>query len=484
MTEIINNRESSSSSRNIDNDKHPLNIVEHSRDLKSNCTLFIGFTKEINQLNNNNNIDYYYNCEINNINEIVINENVSNVVFSLCCVNKRVFESCVLYERIASSNADTLEFRCNVRLKAGSIPSNVTTIHFSEAFNEELEVGCLPVNLRHLEFKCGFTKLLRPGVLPPSLKVLKLRYYNKKFLRGVLPNGLETLEFFCRDSNIDDAVLPPTLLTLSGIPSTWLKHIKSLTNIRNIALYRQNTNINLSNIPNTVIDYQLGLYSDDFKLTGQLPSSIQYLDLGTCELDSFINQNNNNNSSNNNDNNVNEEQKDDYYYHFPDNLLNLVIGFSSLQKISPGMIPNTVKDLTLSDNIIHSLQVGSIPDSVEILRLGGNCESIPSNVIPASVKRLTINIEYFLNNTINSLPATIETIVVQFHRLSNVYSFDIRRIDIQQNNNSNNNDENDNINPNYQSILMLGGKSDIEGGFINMDNFQKQIIEIINNRFK
>lgn len=96
-------------------------------------------------------------------------------------------------------------------IKFNTFPSTLTTLEFSDAFNQKIGFGSLPINLTTLKFGAEFNQELKVGVLPINLKNIYLGFhFNQKIQAGTFPENLEQLYF----SNTYSQIITKDILPL------------------------------------------------------------------------------------------------------------------------------------------------------------------------------------------------------------------------------------------------------------------------------
>ncbi|EFA85562.1 hypothetical protein PPL_01521 [Heterostelium album PN500] len=176
-------------------------------------------------------------------------------------------------------------------LSAGYFPPNLRSLKFGDKFDRPIKAGVLPSGLEKLIFGVSFDQALQPGVLPATLKSLTLRnaFYKPSLQVGSLPASLETLLYSGHYTEIEDVgVLPTSLLTLKGAPPTWIKAIRSLSNLRYLSIdnsEEEQFTIDLSDLPDS-----LQTLVAPHTLKSKLPTSIKSLDIAdaTYQMDEIF----------------------------------------------------------------------------------------------------------------------------------------------------------------------------------------------------
>ncbi|EFA75664.1 hypothetical protein PPL_10925 [Heterostelium album PN500] len=173
------------------------NIFIKSIQSKTDCRLFIGYTKK------DYNID-----DVRNLKSIP--DNVSNIYISPKSFLEEEQE--YLYKLISESQSVTKLDGCKT-LKYG-LSNSVKSVELKN-FNEPLLKGSFPNSLKVLNFNNTIEKAVRPGVLPDGLHTLTLDNYQIEIPQGALPEGLQNLSLIKYRQTIRPGVLPDGLRVIS-----------------------------------------------------------------------------------------------------------------------------------------------------------------------------------------------------------------------------------------------------------------------------
>ncbi|EFA80943.1 hypothetical protein PPL_06178 [Heterostelium album PN500] len=358
-----------------------------------------------------------------NINDILIPENVSQLIFENT-LNQSMTSK--FYERLANSNVRTIEFRGEVDFKFEKIPSNIKEIIIEDNF----PFKCLPDNLETISFgnyeydetevRNG-TTFIRTSLLPKNLKEAEFRSYPRELQLDTFPQNLETLRFEyisdCELDNLNELIVFPTSIKEISMKLNWLPNIKPLKSIQTMYLYLNYNDIGIiqpGDIPQSVTELHLSvqenipLESQSLSLTKEiLPSRLKKLE--------FL----------------------EGPYKMADDLLSQMTQLKYLRlnvfenrQLPTNFIPATVKELHLQLANDIPLSVVTIPPSVESLYIENYSLSINEEIashIPPTVKRLYFNNGFLLNNDIQSIPNTISLLTMTtFHSRKKVQ---LKRLD-------------------------------------------------------
>ena len=225
-----------------------------------------------------------------------------------------------------------LNDRFDAPLSAGGIPDSVEVLQLARQFNQPL-YGRLPSSLTHLVLDMHVADPLLPGTLPTSLRRLRLeRYHRQPLLVGSLPPQLEQLSLgYCHDQRIDPGAIPA-----------------SVTHLKLLLSGEHTQQLQAGAIPHGVVHLHLVLHIEHPLPLGVLPSSLRELVL-THHSAQLLQPGS-----------------------LPDGLevLALHCPFPDWQRpLLPGLIPASVRVLSLNDEYEQEVVAGAIPPTVAWLRL-------------------------------------------------------------------------------------------------------------------
>lgn len=297
-----------------------------------------------------------------------------------------------------------LEYLCfgysfNKPLGFGSIPKNIKILKFGRHFDQDISFCSYLDNLIELEFDFFFNQYIPP--LPKSLRSLKFGHHFNKFIRkGILPEGLEYLEFGelfgCRSFsdrdisiNLEKGSLPNTLKYLKFserytykedlldiIPSglVMLKIYEGLNRQGEVLKLPSTLCIDLVRVKFTpvfqegtkAINIESNLFYRDHELAIKLPKSLEFLSIK----------------------NFSEPITKIFDWDSLNRVKRLHIYSNSGIPIEPGKAPSSIK-LIDSDSFYQSLH-RILPEGLEILKINYFDQPINSGDLPRTLTVLQL----------------------------------------------------------------------------------------------
>ena len=265
---------------------------------------------------------------------------------------RRRFELCRDWN-VEQRNAASGDY--NQPLPPGALPPGLRLLHLCDSFNQPLSVGSIPDSVEFLQLGWSFNQVLQEGHLPASLKHLVIgKDFTSPLHSGVLPAGLQRLHLGGAVAYIHPGALPPQLRQLSF---GW-RHTQPITP---------------GLIPSSVTHVRL---SDSYKLplqAGSIPHGVVHLDVG----DAFN------------------------------------------QPLPAGVLPPSLRELVLGERYDRPLDLGSLPHGLEVMLFrepSSFSHWLEPGVIPASVRLLSVARLSRQELAAGHIPAT-----VQWLRLSDKY---------------------------------------------------------------
>ncbi|EFA77175.1 hypothetical protein PPL_12383 [Heterostelium album PN500] len=382
-------------------------------------------------------VAYYY---FDDVQSKGIPKHINEIRFS----NSMNKDISVLKSTIESSNICSIVFgqSYNQPFRAGvSLPNGIKSISLGRDYNSTLEVGCFPEGLERLELGEYFNQPLDPGVLPISLKYLKLgdegyRYrcgsnFNMQLEPGSLPPNLEELHFDCQMYSypLKDGTLPKSLKTIVYCQLEWLKYLKTLPLIDNLSFSDDIPLLTLKpgDIPSTVTKlyfHPRPVMRVNNKLGPVIPPSVKHLDMGGSSYsmveDPSVNTPIFSRETHYDYFNPGARMDQTFFSHFPPNIIELDLRQYRWSVEPPGVLPATIKKLSLSKPI----NPDAIPKSVEHVVL----KDMTIGVFPNDIKTVDVvtGYQHILDKGINIIPKSVKNIKIVG---SLRYSILLRRID-------------------------------------------------------
>lgn len=303
-------------------------------------------------------------------------------------------------------------------------PRGLTSLDVGCKFIEPIKPDDLPPGLTSLRIRSKYSHPFVPGVLPTSLKMLEFDDGDQSFHSGVLPQGLIELRLhrlvepelgiheLARD------VLPSTLKLLEiKNHRTWFleKSVKDAIMISPHALPEQLTHLYGVIFKDRLIKDQLpnlqvmSGYNDSCEDTfnGITPVNLTELDL-LLHLE------------------VDEEYPDPNFALndsiFPSHLRNLrihIVSDNGRLDILPGILPSSLRNLILQGSGPNSFNLvpGVIPFGVTDLSLefndsdGSGIQTIPPGIIPNSVIHLQLS-DWYTRMKLGSIPSSVKRLIL------------------------------------------------------------------------
>eukprot|EP01132_Coremiostelium_polycephalum_P004335 gene4335-5426_t len=209
--------------------------------------------------------------------------------------------------------------------------------------NFHFPVGFIPDGIERLELgNCDITQSsFLPGVFPNSLKELNLGNYSGPLTHGVFPEGLKTLNLgYGLNTVLLPGVIPQGVTSLS-FGNSFVQSLDSKV------------------LPPNLIEGNFWFYSPLGLRDIIFPHSMTRMSIGINEL---------------------TPQKQ-----LPPNLEHLECLF---RKFTVGLLPSKLKSLTIQSNNVYEIQIGSLPESLEIIRFQRAVYVSLEGVLPKSLKQL------------------------------------------------------------------------------------------------
>ncbi|KAK5582705.1 hypothetical protein RB653_004290 [Dictyostelium firmibasis] len=270
-------------------------------------------------------------------------------------------------------------------LKNYNIPS-VTYLQFDNFYSHKLELDTLPNGLLHLDLSnvVASNFSIEKGVLPKTLQTLKLPFgYSRTLVSGTLPPDLKTLYCYC-DSNFKfegDDVFPSSITDLR-FGNDFSQHLNKGTlpsNLRYLELGRCGQPLLNDLLPRKLESLKFVVFNQKIELN-QFPNSLKEITF-SYDFQQIL------------DINV-----------LPNQLVKLNLGGYN-HSLEKGTIPNSVKILKF-ESFNQILKVGDLPNSLTSLEFEKFDHPIQSNVLPVGLKTLIFD-DFNSNFEIDSLPNTL-----------------------------------------------------------------------------
>ena len=243
----------------------------------------------------------------------------------------------------------------NKKISIGVLPESITHLTFGKRYKCPLEIGVIPESVTHLTFGDNFNSEIYKGILPINLTHLVLgKSYNRNLSMGSLPFGMVYIKFGKKyyGPKLYDGIIPETVTELE-----FGKNIKS---------------IGEGVIPSPPLAGRLLALVGHLVPPRVIPNSV--VKLTVYSLKDIV---------------------------IPTSVTSLTI-LNNNEILKIGSIPNSIKELSFSDNFNKPIYKGVIPDGVISLNLGKNYnEYLDERYIPSSVKYLYYGDyldEYFRTN--------------------------------------------------------------------------------------
>jgi hypothetical protein len=257
-------------------------------------------------------------------------------------------------------------------LVSGSLPRTLLKMNFES--NQYLEPYLFPPNLSELIFGSKFNKKIGPGVLPQSIRSLEFGdNFNKKIKPMVLPQGIRELRFGDNfNQKIEPGILPLNLQSL----------VFSRGN-------QFNQTLEIGSLPQNLKKLSFGHFFNRPLVPGVLPISLRDLDLGYCFNQSLVH------SLPNGLSHLSIHLKGHELDFLPKfvNIRSLELWGS--QRLEPGIIPGSVKKLSIQDR--------SFNQSLEHLLPSGLVELVLDSEYPWKHRMRTQSGDRFLPLTLRKL---------------------------------------------------------------------------------
>ncbi|EFA77348.1 hypothetical protein PPL_12560 [Heterostelium album PN500] len=299
----------------------------------------------------------------------------------------------------------------NLPLIPGSLPNSLKKVYLGDEFNQPIEIGTFPNGIETIIFGSYFNQPLQPGIFPESLGFLVFGiYFNQRIEVNVLPPKLEKLRF-AHSYNHFPEYLPPSLVSLtlsnrSVLPEVlpnclFSNHLTSLCKIPFQLLHLVPSSVkklsfssslaaielNESSIPRHIEDlnfYSLALHN---LRPGIISNSVTKLNLGLFY---------------------------DYALEpgvIPLSVKTLHLGFRFNKPLKPGDIPESVEELHFGESNLLPIERMVLPDSLKVLDLGSryNCV-IERDVLPRKLRTLKFGLNYEHPINCQTLPPTLQDI--------------------------------------------------------------------------
>ncbi|GAM21393.1 hypothetical protein SAMD00019534_045680 [Acytostelium subglobosum LB1] len=262
----------------------------------------------------------------------------------------------------------------NQSLSGNVLPPALEKLSFgkSSTFNQELQPGDLPQSLRFLQFGPQFNHMLHPGVLPSMLETLSFigfSRYNHIFVSGSLPDSLTimintfNLESFHRHSrHCPSQSLCSINLLMQDLYQRASHHYLLANNSIN---YSPQLVANV--LPSALQELVFGAsFDQDVFGPKVLPPNLKTLIMTQCKQPIIVGS-------------------------LPSTLTHLNLGEAFNQSIEPKALPSSLTRLELGDMFNHPLLPGVLPSSLKWFRLGKQYDQIAeSTVLPEGLTHLLV----------------------------------------------------------------------------------------------
>ncbi|GAM23713.1 hypothetical protein SAMD00019534_068880 [Acytostelium subglobosum LB1] len=295
----------------------------------------------------------------------------------------------------------TLGTGFNQQIRVRVLPLTLETLIIGDQYNHEFGLGVLPLSLTTLSFVTysSYNKEFLPGVLPDRLQSLSLGAYHKqKFRVGSLPASLTflslgTLSTFAYERQLEIGSLPTSLQTLvvgEGLIQSYTRGIlpNSLTSLS--MPMNEASVIEPGALPNSL--RSLSLSNRPVITVGMLPNSLQSLFfVGRFDVAVPVGA-------------------------LPESLTEL--SFSGcptlVHQFAPGMLPSSIKSLTMSSTYIYSFKHDTLPSSLTSLKFGRTFNgAFPSGMLPSTITELDLGDSYSSPLTADELPSSLTSLRVR-----------------------------------------------------------------------
>lgn len=205
---------------------------------------------------------------------------------------------------------------------------------------------------------------------------------------GDLPPGIKKLSGLGPSIKLDENIIPKSVISYEGNSDALRPGILS-DSLLGLNINDSTSLIEPNTFPDSVIELKIDFNTSDSE-TQQIDSNILPKSLKCLKISNYKNKIITNN--------------------LPETLTDLTLISVKNDSLIPAKLPNTIKCLTIDDNI--KLTENLLPDSLEYLKLDRYAEDIKN--LPKSLKFLEITNESFINLP-NDLPDNIKYIILGEH---------------------------------------------------------------------
>jgi len=306
----------------------------------------------------------------------------------------------------------------NRKLKENDLPDSLTSLHFGDIYSHPLEINILPKNLEFLQLGLFSPPITNVQVLPKSLTKLSISnsknqiispkvfyetslldltvggVYQDPIIEPLFPKNLESLVLKKFASPIKPFLFPNTLTSLNinnfypfnqpifknSFPST----------LTTLYLNVQDSELNEQDgfLPPTLTN--LHFFFKSKRVSSQLlPRSIQYLKIGINGLEDPLPNN-----------------------FFPENLLDLELLDFQLPFTTRNMIPPKVINLTLGCTLLQPLEIGDLPISLRKLQFTTIDQPIEIGLLPPLLTHLIFPNSHSFMISSGSIPSSVKYLIL------------------------------------------------------------------------
>ncbi|GAM28307.1 hypothetical protein SAMD00019534_114830 [Acytostelium subglobosum LB1] len=294
----------------------------------------------------------------------------------------------------------------------GTLPSTLTRLEMGDSFSAEINANTFPKSLLELSLGFIFDRHIAPGTLPSSITVLRFgAHFSQQLEAGSLPPCLVKLILGHEYRHgIKRGLLPKTLQYLDLGQDFQVPHSNPNLTRDMFSFNRVKREIEDGALPEGLT--YLGL-DDNWAIPTVLPSSIKLMRVGSVRYDhewydrtlpgTFEGMEWNYNSA---------------------ATRNLVKGVAYLpltclhmssidHQIKPGMLPDTLKVLSLGYQFDKALVAGALPSSLTSFDMGCVFEHpIRPGDLPASLRRLVMSDLFNMKMLPGSLPPSLTELIL------------------------------------------------------------------------
>lgn len=333
----------------------------------------------------------------------------------------------VLTEGLIPNNVNTITFGHSFNQPIPYLPSSITNISFGFQFNQDLSTVYLPPNLKYLSFDMNFDKSLEN--LPHGLKFLYIKTLNPCSARslGSIPSSVDHLsiqmfyglsdcdEFFDEDDDEEDNNATSASLSANGFAFPTVKMAKAPEvlvipdHIKFLKLGFRIQHVQLPSSLKTISAIQRAIrFSERRELMMKSSSNIGGNNKTTNSMAAAQSKEKFNESielhiltSPNFDNVIKP-------YSLVNNIKSIRFGDGYNQLLKKGSIPNNVETLIFGMDYNQKLSKDTIPPSVTELVLGCSFNKSFEGVLPNTIKKLTVKHGYYHKDMLNWIPSSVE----------------------------------------------------------------------------